>query len=348
MRDVKPTLGTERLSLGDCGGRILAADVRARVPSPPFTNSAMDGFAVRHADVQGQAGPFPVSATILARPLRPGDLPDHKAGTVVRIMTGASVPPWADTVVPVEQTDLDGSNRVTFRELPASGANIRVCGSDLAEGNLILRAGQILTPERILVAAAFGHGSLEVKERPQLALFSTGDELVEPGMPLPPGAVYNSSKYFLMASAKALGFHDPLQKTLPDSEAAAAAAIKEVLDSGKSSLIISTGAVSAGDADFVPQLGLKLGFWHFFARTLLAAFGLPPPVRRTLVLQNEVRKPESLRCFFRAEVSGTKAWVAERQGSAQLAASINNDAYVELPEGFSRIPAETRVEAIIA
>ncbi len=384
INGLKPTLSLERLTLGQCVGRALAEDLMAKVPSPPYTNSAMDGFAVRHEElVVGKA--FAIAGAIMAGPVRSGSQVAVQPGSCVKIMTGAPLPEWADTVIPVENAEVSGDT-VRFQRVPEHGANVRLRGSDLAEGTLVLKSGVVMDPERIMVAAAFGYREVSVRERPHLMFFSTGDELVEPGEPLPHGAIYNSSKYFLMAAAAQLGFGKAPHVTLADDPVLAAKTIAEAIDTRKPAILITTGAVSAGDADFIPKIGAELGFkalfhkvairpgkpvylavkdhvvwlglpgnpistsvgWHVFARPLLAALAsVPAAEKRTLILKNEVRKPENIRCFFRAEVNGNRAWVAQRQGSAQFAASITSEAYVELPEGFSRIPAETRVEAII-
>lgn len=384
IRELTPELSLERLPLTESTGRILAEDLVAKVPSPPFTNSAVDGYALRLADL-GPNRMLGVSGVLLARPVELADLPPARAGSCVKIMTGALCPEWADTVIPVEETEAVADG-VRFKSVPDKGANIRRAGEDLQEGAVVLKKGTTLTPERIMVAAAFGYRELSVLEKPHLMFFSTGDELAEPGEPLRPGAIYNSSKYFLGAAAASVGFAGAPHHTLADDEEAAARVITESINSRKPAVLITTGAVSMGDADFIPRIGERLGFkalfhkvairpgkpvylavkdqivwlglpgnpistcvgWHAFARPLLEAWAhIPAPKKKTLILKNEVKKPEHLRCFFRAEVNGDKAWVSQRQGSAQLAASITSEAYVELPEGFSRIPAETKVEAII-
>jgi molybdopterin molybdotransferase len=377
-----PQQRTVRRPLEDCEGHRLAEDLIAKIPSPPYSNSAMDGFAVRRAEAE--AGPLTISATIYARPVEPSDIPPARDGACVRIMTGGYLPEWADTVIPVEQSVIGADGRVSFTALSELGANIRRRGDDFEAGGLLLKAGAELLPERLMVAAAFGHRDLAVTLPPHLHLFSTGDELVEPGESLAPGALYNSSKYFLLAAARRAGIAPSSHRTLADDERAAADAIRPILDAGEPAVILTTGAVSAGEADFIPKLAERLGFeallhrvairpgkpvflarrgavtwlglpgnaistavgWHAFARPLLAQVaGLPPPPKGTLLLANEVKKPEGLRCFFRAEVNGGRAWVARRQGSAELAASAANTAYVELPEGLTKVPVDTKVDA---
>lgn len=365
-------------------GLTLAKDVHALVPSPPYTNSAMDGFAVRHAEAL--AGALTVSGAVYAKAGATSALSQDGVASCVKIMTGGQLPTWADTVIPVEQSTIASDGRVSFSDIPNLGANIRHMGEDLQAGSALLLAGTRMDAERIMVAAAFGHRTLPVYARPKLVFISTGDELVEPGEPLPQGAVYNSSKYFLLAAAQSIGLFETPHITIPDDEVGAAKVVLDQLSGPGATILVTTGAVSAGDFDFIPKLGARLGFkalfhkvairpgkpvylaakddavwlglpgnpistavgWHAFVRPLLTAVaGLPAAEKRTLLLKNEVRKPENLRCFFRAEVNGDKAWVGSRQGSAHFAASITNEAYVELPEGMARIPADTRVAAII-
>lgn len=377
--------GTETVALEDAAGRTLAADLSAKIDSPPFTNSAMDGFALKHADASQNHAKLTIAGTIYARPLELSDVPNYEPMRCVRIMTGAMMPEWADTVIPVEQAAVEGFT-VAFSTVPDKGANVRLRGSDISAGTLLLKAGARLDAERIMVAAAFGHATLPVKEELRVALFSTGDELMQPGETLKPGAIYNSSQYFLAAAIKSEAL--PLHKraTIADDEVQAGKEIEAVLSDGKPTLIVTTGAVSAGELDFIPKLSKRLGFeaafhkvairpgkpiyvaskgnvfwvglpgnaistcvgWHFFARPLIAQLtGRPGPQKKKLTLMTEVRKPADVRCFFRAEVSNGKAWVARQQGSAQFAASITQEAYVELPEGQAVLSANTPVDAII-
>jgi molybdopterin molybdotransferase len=278
----------------------------------------------------------------------------------------------------------EAEERVEFISVPEPGAHIRVEGEDLAAGSPLLRVGATLDAERLMVAAAFGHRELLAEIPPRVVMLSTGDELVAPGDPLPLGAVYNSSLTFLMASLAGAGL-DAAAHVVPDDAEHAACFVRELLADERPTLVLSTGAVSAGERDFIPGLAARLGLealfhqvairpgkpvflarsrslvwlglpgnpistavgWHFFARPLLQAVaGLAEAPQIQLKLANEVQKPEGLRCFFRAEVTGGRAWVAKRQGSAHFGASVNAGAYVVLPEGRGRFPAETHVDAI--
>jgi molybdopterin molybdotransferase len=414
IKELKLPGAEARVGLADAAGLRLAADVIALVPSPAFTNSAMDGYAVRFQDLrdleQGAEGtqtPLPVLGTIYAGRLPETPLPDYRPGAAIRIMTGAWVPEWADTVIPVEQAvaSSDGKH-VRFTELPKAGANVRPQGDDMAKGTVALRAGSLLTSEHLMVAAALGHKELPVVLPPRVVVLSTGNELAEPEGPsekdptaprtaLAPGMIFNSCKYFLLSAAKQLLGSSVMHETLSDDPTAARRFVERLLTEDphrRPLILVTTGAVSAGDLDFIPQVGAELGFkalfhkvamrpgkpvylaardgtpksvgavwlglpgnpvstcvgWHYFARPLLTTLvGAPAATKQTLKLANEVRKPKGLRCFFRAEVSGSKAWVARRQGSADLSASATAQAYVELPEDLERLPADTQVEATI-
>jgi molybdopterin molybdotransferase len=384
IESLTPIAATEILPLAQAAGRELAETLTATIPSPPFTNSAMDGFAVRHADVR-TGTVLKIVGAIYARPIDLAELPQAGAGECVRIMTGGYLPDWADTVIPVEKAMVDGDS-VRFIELPESGANVRHRGDDLPADAPLMGPGTRLNAERLMTLAAFGHAEVKVRAWPRVHLVATGDELTEPGKPLKPGAIYNSSRFFLTAATQELGLPLATSRTLPDRPREAGQAIQRILNDAGPRLIVSTGAVSAGDADFIPQLAVEMGFtplfhkvamrpgkpifiaqlgdtvwvglpgnpvstavgWHHFVHPLVTHWaGLPPPRRVTVRLAHDVHKPEGLTCFFRAETRDDKAWLPRRQGSAELAASINQNVYVELPIGTARLAADTPVAALL-
>ena len=378
---------TEHVPLSACLGRILAQDLFARTPSPAFTNSAMDGYAFRHEDLKYSSS-LKIGATLVA------GIHNSKAseqslpkGTCVGIMTGAALPTWADTVVPCECTKLtDDQSLLLITSSPNKGDHIRHLGEDLQEGSKLLTADTYLDAERLMVAAAFGHDSLTVYVQPEVIVCTTGDELIEPGQNLPYGGVYNSNKYFLQAALQQVGLLSQFSHLMDDRKKAAQS-ISDLIKPGKPQFLITTGAVSAGDLDYIPDLAKQLDFntifhkvsvrpgkpvflamkdqtiwlglpgnplatctgWYYFARPILTAFArLPRPRRMWLTLANDVSKPEVLRCFFRGTIDGDQVVVHSKQGSGHYSASLTNNAYVELPEGFSLITAKTRVEAITA
>jgi molybdopterin molybdotransferase len=365
------------MPLNDCYDLILAEDITAPIPSPSFTNSAMDGYAVIHEEAQ--KGFLKILDTVFAQ--EQSQQVRHQKHSCIAIMTGAPVPDWADTVVPVEKTSKDGDT-VSFNDLSPSGSNIRRLGEDIEEGAVLLKKGTKLIPERIMVAAAFGLDKLPVFQNPEINIFCTGDELKELGEELAPGTIYNSSQYFLRSSCAKLGLKCTAEIIGDDSISAEAKIGSSI--SEKPTLILTTGAVSAGEKDFIPSLATKMGFktlmhkaairpgkpiflaqkgstiwlglpgnaistcvgWQFFGRPLLSSWaGLKAPIRRKVKIQNTFKKPEHLRCFYRAEINGNKAWIAPKQGSSFLAASIQSECYVELPEGQALFRTDSEVMA---
>jgi len=235
-------LAAERISTFDALGRVLAADVRSVLDVPPADNTAMDGYAVRAADVTRAGIVLPVSqripAGVVGRPLAPG--------SAARILTGAQIPPGADAVVMQEQcTAVDGGIRIDA-VVPA-GQWIRRRGEDVRKGATVLGAGTRLQPQHLGLAASVGAAELEVARRPRVALFSTGDELAMPGEPLKPGAIYNSNRYTLRGLVQALGCPCDDLGIVPDDLDATRQALRRAAAS--SDLIVTCGGVSVGEED---------------------------------------------------------------------------------------------------
>ena len=250
VRDVaaRHRLETESLSLSRSHGRVLACDVVASMPLPPFGNSAMDGYAFRHADLQG-----PETTLRLVGEQFAGPAVDIAvgAGECVRITTGAPLPAGADTVVIKENARLDDGHVVVPGHTVA-GANIRHAGEDVRAGDLVLRAGQVLTPARVSLAASLGLASLQVSRRPTVAVFTSGDELVEPGMPLAPGEIYDSNRELLMGLLRADGLEPTAWPRLPDDARRVEIALRDAACAFD--IVITCGAVSAGEKDHIPAV----------------------------------------------------------------------------------------------
>ena len=241
---VRPLPATERqaLSTFDALGRVLSEDVRSGLDVPPADNTSMDGYAMRCADVPAVGAVLPVSqripAGVVGEALKPG--------TAARIFTGAQVPAGADAVVMQEQCEALGDG-VRIDVVPASGQWIRRRGEDVREGQVVLTAGTRLTPQALGLAASVGAAMLQVMRRPRVALFSTGDELVMPGEPLKPGAIYNSNRYTLRALIQAMGCDCTDLGIVPDNLAATREALRRAaLDTD---LIVTSGGVSVGEED---------------------------------------------------------------------------------------------------
>src|SRR5579872_454950 len=203
-------LGAETTPLSQALGRVLARAVIADVDVPGFDRSSVDGFAVRAADTAGASERQPKRLVLNAEILTPGTAPAIavQPGTATLIATGGMVPRGADAVVMVEHTeaqDESGATVIDVHRAVASGQFIAFAGSDLARGETVLRAGQLLTSREIGMLAAVGTATVEVWRRPQVAIISTGDEIVAPGNPIRPGAVYDSNAAIIAAAVEEAG-----------------------------------------------------------------------------------------------------------------------------------------------
>lgn len=241
-------LQTESLPLSRSHGHVLARDVDATMPLPPFDNSAMDGFAFRHADLQGDATALRLVGEQFAG-RSTGRLVG--VGECVRITTGAPVPAGADTVVIKENARLE-DGCVIVPDHIAPGANIRRAGEDVRVGDRVLRAGQVLTPARVSLAASLGLASLQVSRRPTVAVFSSGDELVEPGLPLAPGEIHDSNRELLMGLLRADGLEPTAWPRLPDDAKRIEIALRDAACAFD--IVITCGAVSVGEKDHIPAV----------------------------------------------------------------------------------------------
>lgn len=250
---------TEQVPTRRADGRVLAADVVAPIALPAFDNSAMDGFAVRHADLSA-AGP--ATLELAGEQFAGPDLGlSVGPGQCVRITTGAPLPSGADTIV-IREDAVEQDGRVQVPAGIRAGAHVRRQGEDVVAGEVVLRAGQVLTPARIGLAAALGIDRLDVATRPTVAVFASGDELAEPGMPLRPGQVYNSNREQLMAQLRAAGLEPVAWPTLPDDPVLIAAVLDDAVENFD--LVLTCGAVSAGEKDHLPrwlQARGRIRFW---------------------------------------------------------------------------------------
>jgi molybdopterin molybdotransferase len=235
--------GTEAVATADALGRVLAQDVISALDVPPQDNTSMDGYAVRTADVTSNGAVLPVSQRIPAG-LAPQPL---TAGTAARIFTGGQVPAGADAIVMQEQVQVLADGQVRFETVPSSGQWIRRRGEDIAHGSIVLRRGERLGPQGMGLAASVGLASVQVVRRPRVALFSTGDELVMPGEPLRPGAIYNSNRFTLMGLLRAAGCEVTDLGIVPDQLQATRQALRQAAQGHD--LIITSGGVSVGEED---------------------------------------------------------------------------------------------------
>jgi molybdopterin molybdotransferase len=251
-------LDVERVPLARGLGRVLAADVVSAMDLPSFDNAAMDGFALRGADLRD-----PVTSLQLVGEQFAGAALGHSiaAGQCLRITTGAPMPAGADTVVMKEDTRIDGA-RVEILKQVAAGTHVRRAGEDVRIGDVVLTRGQSLSPAALALAAALGIPELECARRPTVAVFTTGDELRPPGQTLAPGEIHDSNRVLLQNLLAADGYQPVAWPVLPDDPARIAAALADAAFSFD--VVITCGGVSAGEKDFLPELLAGQGGVHFW------------------------------------------------------------------------------------
>lgn len=237
----------ESVDLLSADGRFLAAPIVAPMPLPPFMNSAVDGYAVRSADLPKDAErAFVVSGRVQAGSAAPAAI---APGEAVRIFTGAPMPGGADTVFMQEDVRIDDEGRVVLPAGLKPGANVRPAGEDIPEGRVALPAGRRLRPQDIALAAALGLTRIEVRRRVRVAVFSTGNEVVLPGAARANMQLFDSNRYMLMAMLKRLGCEVGDLGILRDDREQLAASLKDA--AGHHDLILTSGGVSTGDEDHV-------------------------------------------------------------------------------------------------
>jgi molybdopterin molybdotransferase len=261
LERVPAVSGVEAVPLQDADGRILAEPLFAPLDLPAFDNSAVDGYAVRFADLAGTGDSiFTVSGRAAA-----GHAAEAASGSgqAIRIFTGAPLPLGFDTVFMQEDCRHDDAGRVILPIGLAKGANARLKGEDVSQGALALAAGLRLAPEHIGLAAALGIAALPVRRVLRVAVFSTGDEIISPGAALRPAAVYDANRFFLMAMLKRLGIEVTDLGILPDAKDV----IRQALEKTASShdLVLTSGGVSTGEEDHVKAAVSEAGslvFWR--------------------------------------------------------------------------------------
>jgi molybdopterin molybdotransferase len=374
---------TESVALVDADGRILARNVAAPLPLPPFTNSAVDGFAVPAADLpRDKELMFPVAGRVQAG--SSGE--PAKAGHAVRIFTGAPMPAGTDTVFMQEDVRLEPSGKVVLPAGLKVGANVRPAGEDIREGHVALKAGDRLRPQDVALAAAFGLTRLDVVRRIRVAVFSTGDELASPGTERTAAQLFDSNRFMLMALLKRLGCKVSDLGILRDERESLAKALKKA--ARVHDLILTTGGVSTGEEDHVkagvesvgslvlwrmaikpgrpvamgiiggtPFIGLPgnpvasfVTFVHVVRPTVLALSGavplalLPIPVRAAFSYKKKSGRREYVRVTLRrAEDGALEAVKFPREGAGLLSSLVDTDGLVELGETVTAVEPGERV-----
>jgi molybdopterin molybdotransferase len=367
----------ETVALDAADGRVLATGIAAPLPLPPFTNSAVDGYAVRSGDLSKSEASFPVTGRIQAgaaagEAIRPGH--------AVRIFTGAPMPEGADTVFMQEDVRLDENGAVVLPPGLKGGANVRPAGEDIPAGFAALGAGRRLRPQDIALAAAFGLTELEVTRRIRVAVFSTGNELVTPGAARGAAQLFDSNRFMLMAMLARLGCEVSDLGILRDDQASLAQGLKKV--AGSHDLILTTGGVSTGEEDHVkaavesvgtlvlwrmaikpgrpvamgiiggtPFIGLPgnpvasfVTFVHVVRPTVLALAGaqVPPPVampvRAAFSYNKKIARREYVRAYLRKAADGVlEATKFPREGAGLLSSLVDTDGLVELGEEITQV-----------
>lgn len=245
LAQARPVNGTEQVPTLNSLGRVLAEDVRSAINVPPMDNTQMDGYALRVADLGGSVG----KALLISQRIPAGKVGEPlQAGTVARIFTGAAIPAGADAVVMQESVRVEG-DRAVIDHLPVPGEWIRRAGFDIAAQDVILRAGERITPQAAGLAASVGRATLSVHRRLRVACFFTGDELTMPGEPLRPGAIYNSNRFVLAGLLQAAGCEMRDLGIVPDDLESTRKALREAAT--EADLILTSGGVSVGEEDHV-------------------------------------------------------------------------------------------------
>ena len=371
----------EDVELASAHGRVLARNMAAAVALPGFDNSAMDGYAVRWAEVAQCPVRLPVADDIPAgrtdvRPLEPG--------TAHRIMTGAPLPPGADVVVPVELTD-GGTDVVEIRDAPPPGTHLRAAGEDIALGEVALWAGTPLGAAQLGLAAAVGISTVPVRRRPRVLVLSTGSELVAPGEPLLPGQIYESNSALLAAAIEEAGGEARRLHFVPDDVDQFLATVRTEL--AGADLLVTSGGVSAGayevvkDAfrglgtvdfvkvamqpggpqgagtvDGVPVVTLPgnpvssfVSFEVFVRPALRHALGhaFPARLRVPARLDGPLESPPGRRQFLRGRYDGGTVSQVGGPGSHLVAHLSRANCLVVVPEDVTELPAGAEVDVVL-
>ena len=367
----------ESVPLVAADGRILARDIAAPLPLPPFTNSAVDGYAVHGSDLpRDTEKAFPVKGRVAAGVPAPA----AKPGEAVRIFTGAPMPEGTDTVFMQEDVRLDTEGEVVLPAGLRAGANVRPAGEDIPQGRIAMKAGQRLRPQDVALAAAFGLTELDVVRPIRVAVFSTGDELASPGTPRAAAQLFDSNRFMLMAMLGRLGCEVSDLGIIRDDRASLAEGLRKV--AGAHDLILTTGGVSTGEEDHVkaavesvgtlvlwrmaikpgrpvamgiiagtPFIGLPgnpvasfVTFVHVVRPTVLALAGaaqqplVPMPVRAAFSYKKKIARREYVRVNLRSGENGTlEAVKFPREGAGLLSSLVDTDGLVELGEEVTQV-----------
>ena len=365
-----PARTPTRMSLSDALGCVLAEDICATRPIPSFASSAMDGYAIRVADVPGR---LDVTSHVAA-----GQVPDVgvRPGTAVKVMTGALIPEGAEAVVPIEVVEDEGTS-ITVAVAPTPGAHVRFAGSDAPAGATLLAAGTVITAARVALLASVGAVTPLVRPRPRVLVVSTGDELVDAGVTPGPAQLVDSNRPALLAAVREAGCLPIDGGRVSDQPGG----LLEVLEAGEADLVVTSGGVSVGDHDVVkaallalptvhfervavqpgmpqawghlpggrPFLGLPgnpvsaLVSWELFGR---AALGLDRRHDTRPLAQDVTGSPADKHQLLRGRLAGGEVVIVGGPGSHLLVALGQADLLVIIPAGVEALAAGAMVDVI--
>lgn len=374
--------GVESVALADADGRVAAASVAAPLPLPPYANSAVDGYAVCHTDLQTDAPTtLPLDGRLAAGAR---NVPPLRPGTARRIFTGAPMPAGADTVFMQEDVEA-GAGHVALPPGLRLGANTRPLGEDIAAGALALPEGRRLGPQDVALAAAVGLTYLDVRAPLRVAVFSTGDEVAQPGTPLRYGQLYDANRALITALARRAGARITDLGILRDDAAQTARALDAA--AADHDLVLTSGGVSTGDEDHVKaaveaagtlvswRLAIKPGrpvamgvlrgvpfvglpgnpvavfvTFAMLVRPLLAQLGgetlparVPLPIRSGFPYRKKAGRREYVRVRLAPDQDGVTAQKHEQDGAGVLTSLTETAGLVELPEPVTRVEAGDQV-----
>lgn len=374
---------TERKSLEECLGLVLAEDVMAQLDMPPFSRSAQDGYAFRSKDSEGASKEHPVRLKVTGK-IYAGDFPKKEVnpGEAIRIMTGAMIPAGADCVLRQEDTD-EGEEIVQIYKETEAGCSICFKGEEYKKGHILLRAGTKIDAAALAVASGNGIMELPVYARVKAAVVSSGSEVVEPGTPLTPGKIYNTNTIYMKARLKQLGANVVMTWTVGDELGIMREALNEA--ASQSELVVTTGGVSVGQKDLTEEallsIGAKILFhgiavkpgmptlaaekngvlflglsgnpfsaaipFEMFVREILAVKmgDLDLKLRKeTLTAVTGFSKDSRKRRFLRGKADGKEVWLPDQQANGQMRSMVGCNCLIDIPAGSGPVKAGDRVE----
>lgn len=378
---------TEEVPLFGGLGRVAARDYVSPISQPPFDRSPLDGYAVRAEDIRNASKEQPVRLKVIEE-IMAGDAPKKcvERGMAVRIMTGAPIPEWADCVIKQEDTDYGEEEVLIYKSVNALD-NICFKGEDFQAGDCLINKGTLLSAIELGILASMGYSEISVYAKPRIGVFTTGDELMKPGVELKPGKIYNSNLHVLWGRCKELGIEPIIAECLPDTEESVAAALEQILP--QVDFVITTGGVSVGKKDIMhgalDLLGAEKIFWKVLVKPgtptifamaqgvpILALSGNPfgaisnlellvrpilsemtgneelIPKRKKAILQNEFGKRSNVRRFVRGIYKDGAVWLPKGLHSSGVLGSMQGcNCLIDIPVECAGLMPGEEVEVML-